>query len=253
MSPVLRLRVEPSEIEASSVKLTGDRFHYLSRVRRVAVGDPVELFDGGGRSRSARVASASAEWMVLDATGELERVEEPPCRIVSLVPLIKGERMDFAIAKLTELGVGEIVPFRCERSVVALVGERADRRVARFNRVAEDAARQCGRSELPRIGAIRDYAAALDSAGDCAARLVFAPMTTRGLREHLGPSSGDAPASLALLTGPEGGLTISELEHAAESGFELIGLGPRILRAETAAMTAAAAVLALVGDIGRGR
>ena len=251
MSSALRLRVSPSELETDSIEVHGERHHYLARVRRAAVGDSVELFDGEGNGRLATVTEARADAFILTPVSPSRRLASLS-ELVCIVPLIKGERMDLAVAKLSELGVSEVVVARCARSVVSLSGERAQRRVERFARIAQEASRQSGRCEVPRIGPIRDLDEVVSSTG-AGPKFVFVPGALCGLREAL--AAHDAPSSadpIVLLTGPEGGLTGDEVALANAAGFEAISLGPRTLRAETAAIVAATSVLAIAGDIGGG-
>jgi len=251
VSSRLRLRVSTSELESELVTVAGESYHYLARVRRAAVGDGVELFDGTGKRRPATIASASSTSMQLRATGPVIEELSGGGSLVSIVPLIKGDRMDFAIAKLTELGVTKVRVAQCERCVVSLDGERARKRLDRFRRVASDAARQSGRDNIPAFEPLMSFS---DAVAECAGnktRLIFHPGGGPGLRSKLAePDVGFG--GIALATGPEGGFTDSELAAAQASGFEQIRLGAHVLRAETAAMAVVAAVSALCGSSGKG-
>jgi 16S rRNA (uracil1498-N3)-methyltransferase len=239
-----RLRVEPAALNAERIEIAGDGFHYLVRVRRLGPGDAIELFDGGGRRATAAIESVSPDRAAVRRTGAPTADAPAPVRIISLVALIKGERMDLAVTKLVELGVATIAPIATERSVVRLDDERAEARRRRFERLASEAARQCGRADVPEIRPVAPFARAIATA-EAELRLIFSPDPgATGLRRAL---AAGAPSSLCLATGPEGGFTPAELATAAGAGFAIAGLGPRILRAETAAIAAAAAASALLG------
>lgn len=246
-----RLIVTPEALDgaAAGAELTidGDDHHYLTRVLRLEAGAPIELIDGGGRRAPATVARILERRTAVALSGPVETIERAGPELTSVVALIKGERMDWAIAKLVELGVDRIVPVRCERCVVKIAGDRAAARRDRFVRLAEAAARQCGRPELPAIEPIADFADAVSAIADAGtdARLIFSPLASKTLDQALPP----ACASIALATGPEGGFTRAELETAGAAGFSPALLGPRVLRAETAAIAALAATSALRGEL----
>lgn len=244
-----RLLVDPAALdraaEGAGLPIAGDDHHYLARVLRLEVGAALELIDGAGRRAPAVIAHIEAERVIARLTAAPEQISRSGPRLVSVLALIKGERMDWAIAKLVELGVDRIVLARCERCVVQVAGDRAAKRRARYLRLAGAAARQCGRADLPAIDPIADLAAALAAVADVDARVVLSPRSERGLDAALPPE----PQAIALATGPEGGFTAAELELATARGFVEARLGPRILRAETAAIAALTAASALRGDL----
>lgn len=245
-----RLHVPAEQLVAGELTLTGDSFHYLVRVLRLRAGASVQLFDGAGRQATAEVLRAGKGDAVL-------RVDEPQpaadagdgvARIHALVPLIKGERMTWCVQKLVELGVTTILPVQLERCVVRLDGAKAAARRERFVSVAEAAARQCRRSVIPAIAPIAELDGALAAVADADVKIVFWEHSSgEALREVLpaGPV-----ASVAVLVGPEGGLAAAEVDAAISAGFLPAGLGPRILRAETAAVAAVAIIGYELGDLG---
>lgn len=243
-----RLIVTPEALDRAAagadLAIEGDDHHYLSRVLRLTPGAGVEVIDGAGRRAAATVARIAEQRTELTLDGAVELAARRGPTLVSIVALIKGERMDWAIAKLVELGVDRIVPVRCERCVVKVAGDRADSRRERFVRLAGAAARQCGRAELPAIDPIADFADALAGI-DCDARLVFSPLASTSIAGALPPDCG----SIALASGPEGGFTRAEIDAATAAGFVPTRLGPRVLRAETAAIAALAATSALRGEL----
>lgn len=236
-----RLLVGPEALRAGSHVVDGGDHHYLFRVRRLRPGSPVTLFDGAGREADAMVVSISADRAVLEVQAP-RRVEAEACRVIVMPALIKGERMDFCIQKLVELGVSEIAPVSTARTVVRLSGERARRRHQRFVDIARDAARQSRRAAVPAIRDIVELDQALAAAAGVPLRLIlWTGERTRTLRDVL---QAPLPGAVCVLVGPEGGFAPGEVERALAAGFVPVSLGPHVLRAETAAM-AVAAVLAL--------
>jgi 16S rRNA (uracil1498-N3)-methyltransferase len=226
------MRIFVSPLAVGDVIVRGDEHHYLSRVRRSRSGDTVELVDGAGQRASAVIVKiAEAETTLrVDA---IEAIADLPPRIRVLVPLIKGDRMDTCIEKLVEVGVDDIVVWPAARAVVKLDGARRTARVEHYQALAQAAARQSGRASVPRVSAADSLAAALGA-------------LPRGARVVLDPSAerGDWPSDddLTLISGPEGGLAPDELDALAAAGFVALGLGPRVLRAETAPVIAVALV-----------
>lgn len=190
----------------------GDR-HHFERVLRLAPGEPLTVADGTGGWRSCRFGST------LEIVGEVV-TEPPPVPPVTIAfAVVKGERPEWTVQKLTELGVDRLVPMATARSVVRWDGPRAGRHVARLRRVAREAAMQSRRSRLP---VVEDVAA-------------FAEVATRpgALLAEAGGRS-PAPGDALVLVGPEGGWS----EHESGAGLPAVGLGPTVLRTETAAVVA---------------
>jgi 16S rRNA (uracil1498-N3)-methyltransferase len=212
----------------------GDEHHYLSRVRRARVGDELEIVDGAGhRARATIAAIRDAETALV--VGAIEAIEDALPRVRVLVPPIKGDRMDTCIEKLVEVGADEIVVWPAVRAVVKLDGARRASRVEHYASLAQAAARQSGRVSVPRVSAADSLAAAL-VALPAGARIVLDPSADRGPW----PSADD----VTLISGPEGGLAPDELDALAAADFASLGLGPRVLRAETAPVVAVALVRA---------
>ncbi|HEU4728835.1 MAG TPA: RsmE family RNA methyltransferase [Kofleriaceae bacterium] len=233
----MRIFVDPAVLAAGELVLRGDEHHYLSRVRRARAGDSVELVDGAGRRAPATITHITADATTLHA-GPPERCAARPPRVRALVPLIKGDRMDACIEKLVEVGADAIVVWPAARSVARLDEARRDARLARYRAIAQAAARQSGRAEVPDVAFAEDLAAALaglPALGATAARLLLDPTSDAAME----PGSC---ADVTIVSGPEGGLAPGELEQLAS--FTPVGLGPRILRADTAPVVAVALIRA---------
>ncbi len=164
----------------------------------------------------------------------VESVVEAPPHIRVLVPLIKGDRMDLCLEKLVEVGANELVVWRAERSIVKLDAAKRDARLHHYAGVIDAAARQSGRATRPsvRLGELREILRGLPAG----ARHVLEPEADRGALEP-----GDA-RDVTIISGPEGGLTPLEREQLVRAGFAALGLGPRMLRAETAPVVAVALI-----------
>lgn len=230
-----RLFVPPDRMRATPIVVSGEEHHHLSRVLRARPGDAITLFDGAGAELRARVVRIGRRETELEADLGAELVggdlaAEPAVVLLTAVP--RGERMDFLVQKCCEVGVSRIVPVMTERSVAR---PEAGRR-ARWEKIAREAARQSGRADVPEVVPPEPLVQALASSALPERRLVLSPDPGgRALRSLL-PDR----APLALLVGPEGGLSTDEVRGAHDAGFVVAALGPRILRVETAAIVAVA-------------
>jgi 16S rRNA (uracil1498-N3)-methyltransferase len=205
------------------------------QVRRAQPGDSLVLFDGRGGEWHADVLQMARD-AVRVRIGRHDAVErEAACAVTVALGMPANERMDTLVEKATELGVVAIQPLRCARSVLRLDGERAARKVAHWQGVAVAAAEQCGRTRVPVVAPVHSLAAWLGTgpadAGHAAPRWLLSP-GARALSDVA--ATRRRAASLTLLSGPEGGLEDAEVAAARAAGFEPVGLGPRVLRADTA-------------------
>jgi len=246
---MIRVFVDPAVLAAGELVVRGDEHHYLAHVRRARPGEPVELVDGAGRRAAATIARMSAGETALIA-GPPAPIAPAPPRVRALLPLIKGDRMDSCIEKLVEVGVDAIVVWPAARSVARLDDARRDARLARYRAIAQAATRQSGRAQVPDVTAAASLAAAVAGlpAGQ---RLVLDPATDATLALALDHGTGAATGASAgaggtddvtIVSGPEGGLTAGERDQLA--GFAPLGLGPRVLRADTAPVVAVALIRA---------
>jgi 16S rRNA (uracil1498-N3)-methyltransferase len=224
--------------------LAGATFHHLAHVLRVRAGDKLTLFDGRGREAEALVVRLW-DGELLVQVGAVRQGTRAPVAITLLVGLLKGDKMDWVVQKATELGVARLAPVATAHGVVKLDGERAAGRHARWIRIAAEAARQCGRSDVPEIAEVSDLAAALDAASGW--RVVLHEAAKGASLRALLPAV--PPPIVTVAVGPEGGFAPDEIEAARGRGFVMCGLGPRILRAETAALAALAVLGFAVGDL----
>ncbi len=217
------------------------RAHYLRRVLRLKPGYQVTVFDGRGQQWQAALADATGQR--LELLEDLGQTPEAGLDTLLLQCVGRGERMDYALQKATELGVREVMPVSSERTEVRLTDDRARRRLEHWQAVVIQACEQCGRTWVPRIHPLSALDEALPNVdGRFDLRLALTPEGAPISRRQ------PAPQGLALLVGPEGGLTDAELRAAERSDFALTALGPRVLRTESAGPAMLAAAQALWGD-----
>ncbi|MBX5484566.1 MAG: 16S rRNA (uracil(1498)-N(3))-methyltransferase [Myxococcaceae bacterium] len=224
----------------------GERHHYLSRVLRVKPGDAVEVFDGRGHAWNATVAAVDEDAVEL-ALGPAREAAPASRRVTVIQGLPKGDKLEWIVEKATELGAYAIAPVRCERSIVKLDAARSEKKRERWQKIAEEAARQCRRSEVPKVLPVMSLEeAARTAAGSGALLILDEEERTRRLSEAL-PSS-DAP--VALVVGPEGGLSREEIQRLILLGGVPVTLGDYILRTETAALAALSVLRHRDGQLG---
>lgn len=229
--------------EGDTVTLGETAANHLTRVLRLKVGAPLILFNGKGGEFDATITTIEKRRVdvSLNQFNPLER--ESPLHITLAQGISKGERMDYTIQKAVELGVNRIVPIQSERTVVNLRGERADKRLEHWRGVIISACEQCGRNSIPELLPVKTLQQWLEE--DSA--------NTRLLLDHranhsIGTLKPFGQASL--LIGPEGGMSEKEQESAYRAGYTGVRLGPRVLRTETAALVALAALQSRMGDLG---
>ena len=214
--------------------LQGDEARNCCRVLRAKVGDTIRVFDGLGTEWPACIVAIARDTVAIDLGEPLVTAPLPDVQLTLAVALPKGERQKWLIEKLTELGTSRLVPLVTERGVAeATAGARA-----RLERGVIEACKQCGRSTLMKIAA----PATLEELAvrhPAAVRLIAHPGGT-SLGDQRRTSSGQAITEIVAAVGPEGGFTEEEVAQAVAAGFELVSLGPDILRIETAAIALAA-------------
>jgi 16S rRNA (uracil1498-N3)-methyltransferase len=245
---VPRVFVRPEAVGADRVRFDADEAHHLRRVLRLRPGAVVEATDGTGRLYTIRLVllEAGGGWGAIQARAEPER--ESPCAITLAQAIVKGDRMSWLVQKATELGVTRIVPMETAR-VVARPATGAATRHTRWERIAREAVKQCGRVVVPAIDRPRSL---VEVAREVAAGHDVAWILWEGGGQSLAAAAAEtaSPARLLLLVGPEGGFTPEEVAVAEGAGARLVSLGPRILRAESAGLTAVALCQFLFGDLG---
>lgn len=238
-----RIFVDQPLSAGSTIELHADATRHLVTVLRAKVGTEVILFNGqGGEYRATLVEPDNKKCVVfLESFNDIER--ESPLSIHLGIGISRGDRFDHVIQKATELGVSEVTPLYTERTEVKLKGERADKKLRHWRQIAISACEQCQRNRLPLIHQATTLFNWLENT-DAEKRLVLHHRGNRALSDYQ-----EKPKNVALLIGPEGGLSAREIEKANNRNFTHLSLGPRILRTETAPVTAIGLLQFLWGDI----
>lgn len=239
--PRHRFYVEGKLREGVTLRLPPDRSRQATRVLRLRVGDGLVLFNG--RTEALGKIVEVGRDLVIVRVDEVRPGRPAPRPDIRLaMSLIKGDRFDLVVQKATELGVVQITPMETERTVLSLSTGRVDQRLARWQRIAVEAAEQSGRVDVPLIDEPTTLDELLDDIRQTPTILFWEDERTtplaRALPETLGP--------LLVLVGPEGGFTAAEVEAAVAAGARSASLGPLILRSETAAIAGLGAIYALV-------
>jgi len=230
--------------DISRLTLSGSDFHHIRDVLRLRTEDIVIVCDGAGNDLECRIDRFLPDGVELTILSRSANQTEPRYRVTLYQGLAKGNKMDSIIQKAVELGAVRIVPVACRRSVARLDDQASDKKVQRWQRIATEAAKQCGRGQLPDVGPLLGFSEAVSEAAG--ADLCLVPWESereRSLRSELEakPNLPSNP-SISVLIGPEGGFDADEITMALDAGICPVSLGRRILRTETAG----AAVLAMI-------
>ena len=240
---ISRLFIEQQLLENTLISIDSEPAHYLRNVLRLKKGMQLTVFNGLGGEYSAVVAEVGRKEVVLSIEQWHDINIESPLKIELGLSVSRGERMDVAIQKATELGVSVITPVLTQHCVVKLTEERRQQRHKHWQSIVLRACEQCGRNVPPRLNITTDLAVWL--ADDLApSRIIFEPGKTDTLKSFPKPDD-----QVAVLIGPEGGFSEQEIIAAQDAGFSALGFGPRVVRNETAAIASIAAMQVLWGDM----
>lgn len=219
-----------------------------AKVLRLKIGDEIIICDGEGTDHRCRITRMSADEVETEVCHSERSAAEPSVYVTVLAGYPKGERADFIVQKCVETGASEIVFFKCDRCVAKPDPKSIDKKLQRFNRIAEEAAKQSGRGIIPEVKYVDSYAEALDIAVKTELPLFMYETGDRiTLREALEGTENIKTA--AIITGPEGGFERYEADLAAKVGIKLCAMGPRIFRCETAPMAALTALMYASGNM----
>jgi 16S rRNA (uracil1498-N3)-methyltransferase len=233
-------------VSGHTIPLPDDVVRHV-HVLRLEAGDAITLFDGAGGEFNAQLLDIARRAALARIDEQVDREVEPPYRVTLAQGVAGGDKMDWLIEKAVELGAASVVPLTTERGVVRLAGDRALRRQAHWQALARAACEQCGRNRIPDIAPPRDLDAWLEQLQpreNDELRLLLSPRAVMGFAA-LPAAAPSAPVTV--LIGPEAGFSPLEEEAIVESGFTTLGLGPRVLRTETAGIAVLAALAARWG------
>lgn len=232
-------RLGPGQV----LDLPPEAAHHAAKVLRMEAGHELTLFNGEGGEYAATITHISKNGVTVKTAAFREHEIESPLKITLAQAISSGDKMDYTLQKAVELGITHIQPLASERCVVKLTGERAEKRVRHWQQVVISACEQCGRNQVPEVAPIQSLTHWLGNLSPEEQHLMLAPGAQLSLSELPAPTS-----PVTLLIGPEGGLSPAEIRAAESYGFASARLGPRVLRTETAALTALAAMQTLWGD-----
>ncbi len=233
-----------------TIEIKGTDAHHLLHVLRAKEGQELLVVDDENRTARMRMTAFSSDTVTLSLVEVLELDTESPIEISLAQCLLKADKMDFVVQKAVELGVKRILPIESRNCVVRYDDKKKEARRQRWQRVADEAAKQCGRSALAEVFGIvelAEFLAGIDSSDDMELLFCYENEVQHSMKEYLRQSSA---RHICLLIGPEGGFNPEEAELVEKAGGASVTMGPRILRAETAALAAISAVQYEKGDLG---
>jgi 16S rRNA (uracil1498-N3)-methyltransferase len=236
-------------ITQQTISVTGDTLLHLRDSLRINVGEMVFFGDGQGRRYHTEITAVTKQFL---SARIIQTIVQPTPKAPTLIlgqSLLKGERMDWVIQKATELGMHELAPIESRHSVVQLRADRVDHQLARWQRIALEAAQQSEQWRLPTIAQPQSLSTLLTSRASSTVTLMLAERRD-GKSLHTLVLPQDATGSLLVLIGPEGGWSKEEIEMAEQAGVVPIALGPQILRSETAAIAAISILQSRLGELG---
>ena len=242
---VQRYFVPMESFTESSVTITGDDFHHIVRVMRMEAGDTVIVVQPGGKAAVAEIKTITDDAVLADVVEWTKEEKELPVRLSIASGLPKGDKLEYIVQKGTELGAFSFFPFQAARSVVKWDEKKAGKKTERLQKIAKEAAEQSHRTVVPVVNEPVTLSGLIERAQDYDYKLIaFEESAKQGETAKLAATLKviKPGQSILFVFGPEGGITEKELDKLVEAGFTACGLGPRILRTETAPLYALAAV-----------
>ena len=243
-----RFYVPQPRIEKGMLKVEGEEVKHIRKVLRLRAGDEIAVFDGLGKEFEGTIVEEGLSFVVIRIQNVRSSKGDSPLEVTLAQSLLKGEKMDYLIQKATELGIQEILPFLSSRSVPLLEKSGKLKRHHRWERIAVEASKQCGRSVVPKIESLQDYSEILRRTSPNTLLLILWEREGTRLKEILERS--EEGKKIFCVIGPEGGFSQEEVEEAKRAGFIPVTLGRRILRAETASLCFLSILQYERGDIG---
>jgi 16S rRNA (uracil1498-N3)-methyltransferase len=243
-----RFYVPQPRVEKGMLKIEGDEVRHIRKVLRLKRGDEIVVFNGSGKEYGGTIVEEGPSSVVITIQNIFSSKTESQLEITLAQSLLKGDKMDYLIQKATELGAKEIIPFFSSRSVPLLEKSRRLKRYHRWERIAVEASKQCGRGVVLKIEPLQDYSEILTTASPDSLRLILWEREGVRLKEALERSK--EKTKIFFIIGPEGGLSEEEVDQAKRNGFTPVTLGRRILRSETASLCLVSILQYEWGDMG---
>ena len=249
--PGRRIHLPPAQLATAAaglLPLTPAQQKYLGAVLRLHPGDPVEAFDGGGATWRSTLEAGPDGALALRLGPRTEAANTGALDVWLAQALVKADKFELVLQKATELGASRVLPFAAARSVVKLDDERGSAKVERWRKIAQEAARQCGRADVPAVDKPQRLGELLEIAGRVPDRRGL--VLDAGERPLRLSAAARGAGKLLLVVGPEGGLAPEELAACEAAGLLGVSLGPLVLRTETAGLAALSVVQHLAGALG---
>jgi 16S rRNA (uracil1498-N3)-methyltransferase len=242
--------IEPAALQKPIVTIEGSEVRHIKNVLRLQPGDQIRLFDGEGFEYEATIRRFLANRIEIKITHKSPGTKESPLKIVVAQALLKEKKMDRLLRHLCELGVTQWIPFISERSVPRPDPKRLPVRIERWNKIVKESLKQCRRTTLPEISETLTFEEVMSYGRSCDLMIIFYENESASLNSIISSSPQPIPQKILLIMGPEGGFSDQEIANAKADGCRVAGLGPRILRAETATLAACTLFQYLFGDMG---
>lgn len=238
--------VSPSSIGEATIEITNDDAKHIATVLRGKVGDSLTLCDGNGMDYECTISEISKKSVIAKIEEKHKNQNEPEIKITLFQSLPKLDKMELVIQKCIEIGVDRIVPVISEHTVIK-VGDKAEKKLDRFRKIAEAAAKQCGRGKIPEVCDITDFKTAVNMAKELDNAIIpYEKEKERNLKSFIKEFKGN---SIGIFIGPEGGFSEDEIKLCSDNGIKSITLGKRILRTETAGLVASVILLYELEDL----
>jgi len=238
--------INKEALNADKAVIHGQDAKHICKVLRLKPQDAISMTDGHGTDFTGCIDQVSPEHVQISILSEKKSLTESNLDLTLCTAMLKHNKMDEIIKQITQLGVTRWIPFYCKRSIPLSGQNREKKQIERWQTIARESLKQCRRSSLVEIMPPMDFQQVLVFSKGCSHRIAFWEASDRPLA---GPVPGENNSAVVLI-GPEGGFEEEEIRRAAESGFMSYSLGPRILRAETAAVCACGLIQYLIGDMG---
>ncbi len=245
-----RFFIEQTKITSTKIFITGSDAAHIKKVLRMKSGDRIGLFDGRGFEYEARIENLLAGSVEVSITKRFLSASESPVQIIVAQALLKDKKMDILARQLTEIGITKLIPFTSIRSVPRPDKKRLSERRKRWEKIAIEALKQCRRGHVTEIGETITFNDVIKIDDECDLKIVFWENESKPISDAVQQVHDRHYRKILAVLGPEGGFTEKEIEDARACGFVTASLGPRILRAETAAVAACTILQYLFGDMG---
>ncbi len=243
-----RFFIDREKILSDRPTLTGPDVKHVRRVLRLKPGDEIFLFDGQGLEYRARISASTPKAITLSVLDRFSSISESTVKITIAQSVLKAGKMDRIVRQATELGIHALIPLMAERNAPGPEPERWAEKARRWEAIAREALKQCGRFQIPRLGPPASFKKVLGTSQDYHLKIIF-HHAKPGLKSRLYPRDATDLRKVLALIGPEGGFTPEEVKLALECGFVRVSLGPRTLKADTAAVAACAILQYCFGDV----